>query len=80
MCIFYALFFSQLTNQQPGFIPGWRVLHTVVEHFLTLYRPISQLPEDSKLAFALKEQYLNNYKRYHHDRHAVGEVFSLRIR
>ena len=47
---------------------------------LTLYRPISQLLEDSKLAFALKEQYLNNYKRYHHDRHTVGKVFSLRIR
>ena len=47
---------------------------------LTLYRPISQLPENVKLAFALKEQYLNNYKRYHHDRHTVGKVFSLRIR
>ena len=48
--------------------------------FLTLYRPISQLLEDLKLAFALKEQYLNNYKRYHHNRHTVGKVFSLRIR
>ena len=47
---------------------------------LTLYRPISRLLEDSKLAFALKEQYLNNHKRYHHDRHTVGKVFSLRIR
>ena len=47
---------------------------------LTLYRPISQLLEDLKLAFALKEQYLNNYKRYHQDRHTVGKVFSLRIR
>ena len=47
---------------------------------LTLYRPISQLLENLKLAFALKEQYLNNYKRYHHNRHTVGKVFSLRIR
>ena len=31
---------------------------------LTLYRRIFQLLEGSSLAFALKEQYLNNYKRY----------------
>ena len=37
--------------------------------FLTLYRPIHQLLEGSKLAFALKEQYLNHFKRYRHDRH-----------
>ena len=42
----------------------------------TLYRPIPQLLEDLKLAFVLKEQYLNNYKRYHHDRHTVGKVVS----
>ena len=48
--------------------------------WLTLYRPISQLLEDLKFAFALKEQYLNNYKRYHHDRHTVRKVFSLQIR
>ena len=38
-----------------------------------------QLLEGSSLAFAPKEQYLNNYKRYHHVRHTVGKVFSLRI-
>ena len=47
---------------------------------LTLYRPIFQLLEGSNLAFALKEQYINNYKRYHHDRHTIGKVFSFRIR
>ena len=46
---------------------------------LTLYRLISQLLEDSKLAFALKEQYLNHHKCYDHDRQTVGNVFSLRI-
>ena len=46
---------------------------------LTLYRRIFQLLEGSSLAFALKEQYINNYKRYHHVRHTVGKVFSLRI-
>ena len=59
--------------------------HSIISrrfHFrtLTLYRPIFQLQEGSKLAFALKEQYLNNYERYHHDRHTNGKVFSLRIR
>ena len=62
-----------------------RILHRNLDYglkrrFLSLYRPISQLLENMKLAFALKEQYLNNYKRYHHDRHTVGKVFSLRIR
>ena len=33
----------------------------------------------NKLAFKLKRQYLNDYKLYHHDRHTVGNVFSLRI-
>ena len=47
---------------------------------LTLYRPNSQLLENVKLAFALKGQYLNNYKHYHHDRHTIGKVFSLPIR
>ena len=46
---------------------------------LTLYRRIFQFLEGSNLAFALKEQYLNNYKRYHHVGHTVGKVFSLRI-
>ena len=54
--------------------PAWETLH-----FLTLYRRIFQLLEGSSLAFALKEQYLNNYKRYHHVRHTVGKVFSLHI-
>ena len=45
----------------------------------TLYRRIFQLLEGSSLAFALKVQYLNNYKRYHHVKHTVGKVFSLRI-
>ena len=44
-----------------------------------LYRRIFQLLQGSSLAFALKEQYLKNYKRYHHVRHTVGKVFSLRI-
>ena len=46
---------------------------------LTLYRRICQLLEGSSLAFALKEQYVKNYKRYHRVRHTVGKVFSLRI-
>ena len=46
---------------------------------VTLYRRIFQLLEGSSLAFALKEQYINNYKRYHHVRHTVGKVFSLCI-
>ena len=59
--------------------------HTIVHSLitglwkLTLYRRIFQLLEGSSLAFALKEQYLDNYKRYHHVRHTVGKVFSLRI-
>ena len=32
-----------------------------------------------RLAFKLKRQYLNDYRIYHHDRHTVGKVFSLRI-
>ena len=48
-------------------------------HILTLYRRIFQLLEGSSLAIALKEQYLNNYKRYHHVRHTVGKVFSSRL-
>ena len=47
---------------------------------LTLYRPISQLLDDSKLAFALKEQYLNHYNSTSAttpiDTLPVGKVFS----
>ena len=32
----------------------------------SFYRLILQLLDSSKLAFQLKKQYLNNYKRYHH--------------
>ena len=53
----------------------WQALiidHLVNTFSLTLYRRIFQLLEGSSLAFALKEQYLNNYKRLHHVRHTVG--------
>ena len=33
--------------------------------------------EGSKLAFALKKNYLNNYKRYHHDRHTVNPLSAI---
>ena len=36
---------------------------------LTVYRLIPQLLECSNLAIELKKQYLDNYKRYHRDRH-----------
>ena len=49
-------------------------------YIIALYRPIFQLFEGSTWAFAFKVKYLNNYKRYHHDRHIVGKVFSLCIR
>ena len=41
--------------------------------------PLADGFHSKKLAFEFRRQYVNDYKLYHHDRHTVGKVFSLRI-